>query len=393
MPRSTRASGSRYQMVRSVGSGAFAEVFEAIDTNTGERVACKLLNKAVDKSAARYEYTVAKALRHTNIVATKHLLSTASKQLLLVQEFVEGGELFDQVESDYGVDERLARSAIADLVHALDYMHSSSIVHRDVKPENILLTLDGTAKLCDFGMAEYTGDIVERGLGTVPYMPPEVLESPRSYVVDPSYDVWSTGVVLYILLVGDFPWMKASPTDQEFSAYVNGDRSQYPWNSFSPQLNDLFSRVFCLDPAKRCAVSDILPYLSAPFFRDEEDAEDGTGVDNKTPLAEAAATCRSTAPPAAPVVPCIIHTKADEDEVEVDPPTLNSENLGRLKQVAPVPLWLRGSVSTETLPRWDSLDRLSAASSATSLARSRDSLAAYSSTTSLASSPAASPMP
>lgn len=258
----------RLKLHRVMGKGAFADVWQASDTTTGKHVACKLFKKDYSKTAVRYEYCMGKTLDHPNIVRTKACMATKSK-LMIVQEFVSGGELFDRIENDYGMEEFEARAFMRDVVSALEYMHEMGVVHRDIKPENILVTEEGIGKLCDLGMAEYAGEVARRGSGTVPYMPPEVLKSLSSYTVAKSYDVWSTGVLLYILLVGDFPWLKATDDDEEFAAFMKGNRTEYPWNSFSPELTELFEKMLHSDPAKRCSISEVKSYLDKPWFLSE----------------------------------------------------------------------------------------------------------------------------
>lgn len=136
-------------------------------------------------------------------------------------------------------------------------MHAEGIVHRDLKPENILVDESGQTKLCDFGMADFAGTvcyltqivredriIISLGLsqvsyrrsGTVPYMSPEVSRARRGFRVEKSQDIWSLGVIIYILLVGDFPWLEATPEDEEYLAFRRRDYTMFPWNTFTSDL-------------------------------------------------------------------------------------------------------------------------------------------------------------
>lgn len=199
--------------------------------------------------------------------ASLHLCSFKSdEQLLLVQEYAPGGELFDRITKDYGLEEEDIRRVFSDLLDALEYLHSENVVHRDVKPENVVLGKDGRAMLCDFGMAEFTGQTVQHGPGTLPYMPPETLAAKKTYVVDPTQDTWSLGIVLYILLTGDFPWMKARLSDPEFADYASGNLNRGPWANFTPELKELLTRLLAINPAKRCALAEARAYLHKPWF-------------------------------------------------------------------------------------------------------------------------------
>jgi len=146
-------------------------------------------------------------------------------------------------------------------------MASQGVVHRDIKPENIVLDAGGRPKLCDFGMAEFAGQVVRRGPGTLPYMSPEVLMAKRSYAIRPAHDMWSLGVVLFIMVTGDFPWMKAKPSDPEYAAWCSGDLEKCrPWKYFTPQLLALFKRMFHPDPAARCTPQEAREYLCVPWL-------------------------------------------------------------------------------------------------------------------------------
>ena len=123
-------------------------------------------------------------------------------------------------------------------------------MHRDIKPENVVIAADDTAKLCDFGMAEYHHHVVAHGSGTGPYMAPEIhaaqvklhehspcfLSHPPQpgFRADCAHDVWAMGVMLFVLLTGDFPWLKAVPSDNEYRAFTSRNFTRAPWNRLHP---------------------------------------------------------------------------------------------------------------------------------------------------------------
>ena len=160
--------------------------------------------------------------------------------LWIAMELAEGGDLFDKVEADAGLSEDIAHAYFTQLVNAVGYMHSKGIGHRDLKPENILLDADGNLKLADFGMAtlfEYNGKrkAAVTLCGSPPYVAPEVLtcgshEKTKAIGYDADKaDIWSVGVVLFVLLAGNTPWSKPiEGRDEdgrlnEFSEYVQSD--------------------------------------------------------------------------------------------------------------------------------------------------------------------------
>ena len=201
----------RYQLVGKIGSGAFAEVFEAYDLTLDEPVALKIVpaGKALTARIVR-EVQAAAALDHPNIVALYDWFSDDDGSVL-VWELVRGDSL-DQV------GERLDDGDVAavgvELLDALAYAHHQGIIHRDVKPQNVMLGDDGHVKVMDFGIAHLMdadtltgdGDLI----GTIAYMAPEQAQGKR---VQPASDVYSAGMVLYELLAGAHPLRGDTPAE------------------------------------------------------------------------------------------------------------------------------------------------------------------------------------
>ena len=152
-------------------------------------------------------------------------------------------------------------------MHAVQYLHENQIVHRDIKPENLVLDRRAdVAKLCDFGMADRHGCVVQHGSGTIPYMSPEVVHAAGSITAHMAHDIWSIGVVLYVLLTGDFPWQKAHAHDVDYVSYARGDLSRGVWHKFSPALLAVFARIF-VHPSRRCTAAELLTMLDVPYFQ------------------------------------------------------------------------------------------------------------------------------
>jgi len=147
----------------------------------------------------------------------------------------------------------------------VQFLHEKNIAHRDIKPENVVIDENDVAKLCDFGMAEFHGNVVTHGSGTIPYISPEVLHAANGFVAQTCHDIWSLGVVLYVLLTGDFPWQKAHAHDVDYFTYASGDMARGSWRKFSPQLLHLFSRIF-VHPTTRITATELLSAISIPFF-------------------------------------------------------------------------------------------------------------------------------
>jgi tRNA A-37 threonylcarbamoyl transferase component Bud32 len=212
---------SRYDIEREIGHGGMARVYAATDRRTGERVAVKVLRPELSEAvaAARFvrEIAIEGRLRHDNILAVADS-GVAAGQLYCVASLIEGESLSDRLrrEGPLSLDDTL--SIARDVAAALDYAHRHGVIHRDVKPANILLTLSPVrrAVVADFGIAHVIGDVAgdnltESGLviGTPEYMSPEQGAGERQ--LDGRSDVYALGCVVYAMLAGEPPFTGPTP--------------------------------------------------------------------------------------------------------------------------------------------------------------------------------------
>jgi TolB-like protein/tetratricopeptide (TPR) repeat protein len=204
-----------FRIVREIGRGGMGVVYLAEDTRLGRHVALKALPPYLGTGPDARRRFVAEAqavsaLDHTN-VATLHAIDTTDEgQLYMVFAYYPGETLAERI-SRGAVPPDEAIEIVSGIAAGLGAAHQRGIIHRDVKPSNVLLTTDGGIKLLDFGVAKMAGeDLTGSGvpLGTVAYMSPEQL---RSAPLDSRTDLWSLGVVLYEMLTAERPFEGADP--------------------------------------------------------------------------------------------------------------------------------------------------------------------------------------
>jgi len=199
-----------YDIKDELGKGAFSIVKAAVNKKTGEKVAVKIINKAkaanseADAKRLQTEVEILKKVKHPNIISLKDMYET-SEELYLIMELVTGGELFDKIVEKGQYSEKEAAAMVKKILSAVDYLHQNNIAHRDLKPENLLLKgVDDTeVMISDFGLSKIVGvqSMMDTACGTPYYVAPEVL-SASGY--DKEVDLWSIGVITYLLLCG-FP--------------------------------------------------------------------------------------------------------------------------------------------------------------------------------------------
>ena len=205
--------------------------------------------------------------------------------LWIAMELAEGGDLFDKIESDSGVSEDIAHVYFTQLINGMTYMHSRGVAHRDIKPENVLLSADGDLKLADFGMStlfEYGGKRKNAVTlcGSPPYVAPEVLSCSSQgttkgvgYAADIA-DIWSCGVVLFVLLAGNTPWPKpVAELDEygrpnEFAEYLqsNGHPQDELWEALPSEVLSLLRGMMKVDSSSRFSLADVRrhPWFTRP---------------------------------------------------------------------------------------------------------------------------------
>lgn len=256
---------------QTIGQGSFGCVKSAtLKANFNTVVAVKYIHlptcnkhglseKKVTKEVALH----AKCSEHPNILRLFDCNITHD-YLWIILEMADGGDLFDKIEPDVGVDNEVAQFYFQQLVNALDYLHNKChIAHRDIKPENILLDMNGNLKLADFGLASsfkksngifrYSKD--QRG--SPPYMAPEILHNTK-YLANIT-DIWSVGIFVFVLLTGEIPWEIAVKEDLNFKRFIDNNYklSSGPWSKINLTHLNLLRKILQPDPKFRISLDDL----------------------------------------------------------------------------------------------------------------------------------------
>jgi beta-lactam-binding protein with PASTA domain/tRNA A-37 threonylcarbamoyl transferase component Bud32 len=275
MTSSPTTVGGRYELGELLGRGGMAEVRRAVDQRLGRSVAVKQLRTdlATDptfQARFRREAQSAAGLNHPTIVAVYDTgeeidQPTGVSVPYIVMELVEGPTLRDVLKDGRKILPERALELTQGVLDALSYSHKAGIVHRDIKPANVMLTQNGGVKVMDFGIARAVADTsatmtqTAAVIGTAQYLSPE---QARGETVDARSDLYSTGCLLYELLVGRPPFVGDSPVSV---AYQHVRENPLPPSQLdpeiSPEIDAVVLKALAKDPAER--------YQSAREMKDD----------------------------------------------------------------------------------------------------------------------------
>jgi calcium/calmodulin-dependent protein kinase I len=248
-----------YKVVREIGRGSSGVVYEARHRATGLRAAVKVIYRvglnATEEQAIRHEQEIIQSLNHPNIIKCYHFYDEPTV-FYIILEYVTGGELFDRIVEKSHYTEKEARDLVELILLIVKHCHDRDIVHRDLKPENLLLVSvddDEAVKLADFGMATKTeGDDLSGLFGSPAYVAPEVILG-RSY--GKAVDMWSLGVLVFVLLGGYLPFGDGGSWAQTQQNIIRGrfNFTDYPqvWGPVTENAKDLIRKLLHVNVDKR----------------------------------------------------------------------------------------------------------------------------------------------
>eukprot|EP00189_Rhodosorus_marinus_P003196 CAMPEP_0113962104 /NCGR_PEP_ID=MMETSP0011_2-20120614/5714_1 /TAXON_ID=101924 /ORGANISM="Rhodosorus marinus" /LENGTH=439 /DNA_ID=CAMNT_0000973889 /DNA_START=109 /DNA_END=1428 /DNA_ORIENTATION=+ /assembly_acc=CAM_ASM_000156 len=256
---------SDFKVIRKLGEGGMGQVFLVQDAKTGERAAMKVVEKDSDITSTALRRAVDERLLLESfnfpfIVDLKYAFQS-EHHLFMLTEYCEGGDLHHYMKRrNYKISEHTVKNILAELVLALEYVHQSGAIYRDLKPENILLDGSGHVKLADFGLSKkLAGGRDGRAYslcGTRHYIAPELFLQ-KGY--RQSADIWSLGILLYVLLEGYAPF-EMSPTASALKKHLLSFRPDV-----SMEAKDTVYALLAFNPKERPAIEEV---KNLPFFRD-----------------------------------------------------------------------------------------------------------------------------
>lgn len=258
----------KFEVGRLLRQGNFGKVYYGRNLNTGQSVAIKAIDKEKVMKVGMIEQTkrevsIMKLLQHPNVMQLYEVMASKTK-IYFVMEYAKGGELFSKVAKGR-LREDKARKYFQQLISAIDFCHSRGVYHRDLKPENLLLDDNGILKVSDFGLSAFAECKHQDGLlhttcGTPPYVAPEVICKKGYNGV--KADIWSCGVILYVLLAGYLPFHDSNLV----ALYRKIAKAEYKFPScFSSQACRLLSKI--LDPNPQTWISTV-EIMENPWFRE-----------------------------------------------------------------------------------------------------------------------------
>lgn len=212
-----------YELINCISTGSATQIWEVRKVGTTQSLAMKILLPEAFKdpelkSSLKHEASIAKSLEHPNIIRVIESKFTR-KHGYVVMEYFRGGNLKTMIRNEHAQVQAKAKRVMECMAQAIGYMHEKKWIHKDVKPDNVLLTKGGEVRLIDFSLAGRAGSVVTHALkkkrniviqGTRTYLAPELI---RREVITPSVDIYSLGVMFFEMLVGHPPFRHGNPNE------------------------------------------------------------------------------------------------------------------------------------------------------------------------------------
>lgn len=273
---------SEYSLHEELGKGKFGVVYRCTEKSTGRQLAAKFIKtiRSEDRKDVEREVDIMRYLQHPRLLQLYDAFDDGKKEMCLILELIEGGELFERIiDDDFVLTEKACSIFVRQICEGLEYMHSKNILHLDMKPENILcVTRTGNRiKLIDFGFARRfePGKKLQVLFGTPEFVAPEVVNFD---MIGYETDMWSVGVICYVLLSGLSPFMG----DNELETMANVTKAEYDYDdenfdNISNEAKDFISKLLIRDKDSSGLTSERMSAtqcLEHPWLRRDKKKEE-----------------------------------------------------------------------------------------------------------------------
>lgn len=248
-----------YQLGKTLGKGSCAVVKLGTNTANGKQAAVKILKPRSlrEQKEALREVEALQRLNHPNIIKMEQVIKE-NGYTCLVLELGTGGELFEYIMNNGKLDEDEARHMFRQLLSGVQYCHAHLVAHRDLKPENLLLDEEGNIKISDFGLSNVLkpGRLFSTWCGSPVYTPPEVVL--RQQYNGIAMDIWSLGVILYVIVTGGMPWRLESNVVRNIDDLIKGNYEIPDFLGVSDECRELIGMMLIADCKKRATLDAIM---------------------------------------------------------------------------------------------------------------------------------------
>lgn len=251
-----------YNVIKKIGEGSFSNVYKAFHVKTGIFYAIKsiktkrLSNKVIQNLNSEIEILL--NINHPNIIKI-HDVIKSKEHIHLVLDYCDGGDLYNFIRKNGKIQENIAKYFYTQISNGLYYLWKNNLIHRDLKPHNILLSSSGNIKITDFGFVKHLedNDMSSTLCGSPLYMAPEVLKRQK---YTSKVDLWSMGIILYEMITDTMPFMASNPL--ELLYVIETTKIKIPEN-ISEECKDLLTSLININVNDRISY-DL--YFSHPFF-------------------------------------------------------------------------------------------------------------------------------
>lgn len=255
-----------YSKIKKVGQGASGNVYVAKTLATGQRVAIKTMDLAQQprKELIVNEILVMKESQHPNIVNFLESYLVKNNELWVIMEYMEGGALTDIIDNNNVLEEDQIAAICLETCKGLEHLHAQSIIHRDIKSDNVLLNASGQVKITDFGFcAKLTDQKSKRAtmVGTPYWMAPEVVKQ-KEYGA--KVDIWSLGIMAIEMIENEPPYLDEEPLKALYLIATNGTPTLKKPEKLSKELKGFLAVCLCADVKSRATADELLQH---PFLQ------------------------------------------------------------------------------------------------------------------------------